>query len=732
MRRYLLTVAVGLLIGLSGVLIYLLPFGYAWEEDFGLGVLFKIRGQRPAPAEVAVIAISDKTGPQLGYGNDITSWPRAVHARLVDRLVAVGAQTIVMDIDFRMARDSNQDALLAAALRRAGNVILFGYLDQELVSLDSPGSFSSGIAGLHIERLRKPVEILATSAAAVAPFVLPKVPVKVSRFWTFHGANELATMPVAALEQYVLSNSPDLTSLRARLEPEFANLFAPSALKLEGYRSLQVFRDTLRNQSQQTEALLEILESQSEQQISPEASQGLKALLTTYLLPDYPYLNFYGPPPSITTIPYEHFIAGDAKTLELLKDRVVFVGYAEQFQPKQKDGFYTVYSRSSGLDLSGVEIAATAFANLLHRETITPVKPVGVMLVFLLFALLVTLMFRLLPAYANVLAGLAVGVLYFLLTYQLFVHASLWLMWAIPVFWLMPMALLLSLLLKYREAHGQRQQLQTAFGYYLPRQIIDRLTQDASRALKQGETAYGICLATDAEQYTRLSERLSPAELQGILNRYYELLFAPVRARDGMISDVVGDAMLAIWSAPQELTHIRRKACEAALEIKRTLDTTAHIPKMPTRIGLHAGEFMLSHIGAIDHYEYRAVGDIVNTASRIENLNKQLGTTILASQETVLGLEGFVTRELGMFRLKGKQRAVLVHELMSEEDRISPEQMRLIGLFAQALQAHREGNRREAMERFKSILEDFPQDGPSRFYLDLYSDRRQSRELVTE
>jgi adenylate cyclase len=229
-----------------------------------------------------------------------------------------------------------------------------------------------------------------------------------------------------------------------------------------------------------------------------------------------------------------------------------------------------------------------------------------------------------------------------------------------------------------------------------------------------------------------LSESLPPAELQDLLNRYYKLLFAPVRARDGMISDVVGDAMLAIWSAPQEVADLRRKACAAALEIKRALELTDTIPSMPTRIGLHAGELMLSHVGAIDHYEYRAVGDIVNTASRIENLNKQMGTKILVSQETVEGLDGFVTRELGMFRLKGKQRALLIHELMSEADATTPEQLRLVELFAEALQAHRAGERREATERFQSILQAYPQDGPSRFYLDRYDGRTQSGEVVVE
>ena len=70
MYRHLRTLGIGLLLGLSGILIYALPVGSAWEEDTGLEMLFKLRGQRPAPSDVVVVAISDDTGPQLGFDNE--------------------------------------------------------------------------------------------------------------------------------------------------------------------------------------------------------------------------------------------------------------------------------------------------------------------------------------------------------------------------------------------------------------------------------------------------------------------------------------------------------------------------------------------------------------------------------------------------------------------------------------------------------------------------------------
>ncbi|MDJ0806643.1 MAG: adenylate/guanylate cyclase domain-containing protein [Gammaproteobacteria bacterium] len=725
MRRTFQALLIGLLIGFCGIGVYALPFGFAWEEDLGLGMLFKLRGERQAPDGVAIVSINDRTGPRLRVSNEITDWPRSLLARLIDNLSAAGAAVIVLDIHFKKPQAAEQDARLAKAFRNAGNVILFGYLDQEMVRLDDDQASVTSRQGLQIERLRRPIEPLAGAAAAVAPFVLPKVPAKVSRFWTFHGANELATLPVVALELSARRAIPDLLRLIDTARPGWGE----SLILDDEYALLEMLRNRLRDDRGLTRKLLEYLKTRQAAITTATRSQ-LEALLTMYLLPNHPYLNFIGPPRSIKTIPFEAVFSGDPQLLATLKHRVVFVGYAEDFQPKQKDGFYTVFSQTNGLDISGVEIAATAYANLSSRQAIMPLGPVGAVGLMLGFGLVVTLIFRLIPVYWNLLAGFGFCVLYLSAVYQLFVSQAVWLPWVIPMWLMAPGALLISLALNYREARHERQRLHKIFRYYLPERIIDRLTDDTSKALQQGESAFGVCLATDAEQYTKLAERMSPAALQILLNRYYETLFTPVRARDGMISDIVGDAMLAIWSASQVDRELRSKACEAALEIQQALRDMGQASNLPTRIGLHAGQFVLSHIGAIDHYEFRAVGDIVNTASRIENLNKPLGTSILASAETVAGLDEFAVRDLGVFQLKGKHHPVRLYELVCANADLTEGLERLHHQFAEAIGAHQREAWQEAAFRFEQLVAEYPEDGPSRFYFDLYRERRLGEQIT--
>jgi adenylate cyclase len=155
-------------------------------------------------------------------------------------------------------------------------------------------------------------------------------------------------------------------------------------------------------------------------------------------------------------------------------------------------------------------------------------------------------------------------------------------------------------------------------------------------------------------------------------------------------------------------------------------------PKLFTRIGLHAGELVMSHVGAIDHFEYRAVGDMVNTTSRIENLNKLLGTAILASSEVINGLKGIETREVGQFAVAGKQQSVTIHEIASLSTNATPQLRQLHEDFAAALAVWMNDERKLAYEKFKQILDQHPDDGPTKYYIQQYSERRRSRKNLVK
>jgi len=182
---------------------------------------------------------------------------------------------------------------------------------------------------------------------------------------------------------------------------------------------------------------------------------------------------------------------------------------------------------------------------------------------------------------------------------------------------------------------------------------------------------------------------------------------------------VIGDAVLAIWAATHADPALRRQTCLAALDIASAAQQFNGDPgttRLPTSIGLHCGHMLLGSVGAVAHYEYRAVGDIVITATRLQGLNKYLGTRILVSEEGLSHVEGFLTRELGEFLLVGKSKPLVVHELLCRLGDANSQQRGVCADFAEALAAYRGQRWGEAIERFEECIAHYEGDGSSLFY----------------
>jgi hypothetical protein len=136
------------------------------------------------------------------------------------------------------------------------------------------------------------------------------------------------------------------------------------------------------------------------------------------------------------------------------------------------------------------------------------------------------------------------------------------------------------------------------------------------------------------------------------------VLFRPVFENGGFVSDVKGDSMLAVWADDFPARELRARVCRACLSIADAaarFDASLPGRGFVTRIGAYFGPLALASVGAFSHYEYRAVGDTVNTSSRLQDLNKELGTRVLVSASLAEGLGEFLFRDLGMFELRGNQ-----------------------------------------------------------------------------
>ncbi len=702
-----LTLGMGLLIAASGLLAYALPAGFSLEEEVALNFLFDQRPQNPTPEHVMLVSIDKATSQHLSLSIDPRRWPRDLHADLIDKLSAAGAAVIVFDLFFHEAREADQDARLAQAMRQAGNVVIFAKLHREVHSFAENDTYN-------LEQLILPLPSLHQAAAAIAPFALPRVPIMVNQFWTFHtSVGELPSLPSVALEYYTAQEHQQLLAMLTNVAPQQAKTLKRSLDHSSLSERIVQIRRFFKQQTAITQTLFEQLKARPES----KSNHRLHALLALYLGPDRRYLNLYGPPGSIPTASYHEVLHSTTAELAHFSGKVVFVGFSGGSQPEQKDNFYTAFSQADGLDLSGVEIAATAFSNLLAQESLRLPTPLVYIAVIVGYGLLLAWLSRSFNTPLSLLLIVSSAALYTLICLYLFTQMALWLPLFIPILIQTPLALFLGLLWRHWALGRERRHMRQAFGYYLPEHVVEELAHSARNVRSDSERVFGVCLASDAAQYTQLAESMAPEDLSTYMNDYYAHLFKPVRTHGGIISDVVGDAMLAIWSSRQPKSCLRRQACLAALAILPSRAEGDPDSNLQTRMGLHAGEIMLGNVGALDHYEYRAMGDIVNTASRIEGLNKQLGTTLLVSEAMLSGLDGFIHRKLGNFRMAGKQEAIIIHELLGLQSEANQKIGQLCEYFAAGLHAYQHRNWQTAIHDFQQVLEEHPNDGPSRYYI---------------
>nr|HDN01139.1 adenylate/guanylate cyclase domain-containing protein [Deltaproteobacteria bacterium] len=737
MSRLSKALITGFVIGLLGVAATLVPCGIDLEEDIGLDLLFKLRGAREAPPEVVVVTVDKVSADNLNLPTRPDKWPRSLHARLIESLVRKGAAVIAFDMTFDQPRSPEHDNLFAEAIKNAGNVVLCEYLKKEKISLTDEEGAHTG--DLDIERLVPPIPSLARSAVALAPFPLPKVPVKVSQYWMFKtGAGDIPTLPVVVFQIFAFSVYDEFIRLLGRVSPSQADRLPHDKdfiIKSKGVEDLiRVLGNIFKKNPLIAEKMLNELKNSSSLSVDIKSRQVLKSLIKMYQGDISRYLNFYGPPCTVKTVSYHQLLQpwDNSSVIQEqldLNGKAVFVGLSRRLWPEQKDGFHTVFSQTSGLDISGVEIAASAFANLLEDMSVQPLDFRAHLAFILVWGVVLGIVCLFFPAAIAAFSVIGLSLLYLAAAHYQFKHTGSWYPLVIPLFFQAPLAYFGTVLWKYFEVNKERQNIRKAFGYYLPDKVVDQLAKNMAHIKSSSHMVYGTCLFTDAERYTALSENMEPKELSSFMNKYWEALFEPVKRHRGVVSDVVGDSMLAIWATAQPDSALRTRACLTALDIAgavQKFNQSHDNLKLPTRIGLHSGYMLLGNIGAINHYEYTPIGDIVNTASRIEGLNKYFNTRIVLSEEVLHQVDGFLTRELGKFLLFGKSKPVVVYELICLIGESSEQQRRLCSIFSKALNAFMRQSWEEAIKGFNESMEIHGEDGPSIFYLELCEKYREN------
>jgi len=222
----------------------------------------------------------------------------------------------------------------------------------------------------------------------------------------------------------------------------------------------------------------------------------------------------------------------------------------------------------------------------------------------------------------------------------------------------------------FRHLYSERRQrwVKEAFSRYISPNRVEHLIEHPEALELGGRRQVCSFVFSDLADFTGLMESMDPGEAVALLNHYLDEMIAIAFLHHGTLDRIVGDAVAIMFSAPLEQKDHQRRALECAIDMQRfahrySQDLNAKgIRFGQTRIGVHTGEVIVGNFGGNTIFDYRALGDPVNTASRLEGANKYLGTSICVSEATLIGCPDIPARPIGRLRVKGKSIALQVFE----------------------------------------------------------------------
>jgi adenylate cyclase len=580
-----------------------------WETRAVDAFLF-LRERVPAP-EIVLVVIDDDAFAALGQRQPL---PRRYLADLADFLLRSGARVVAFDLVITTATQPEDDQALVATVRRW--------------AAERPGALVFASLAVPEAGTRAYTMLPAFSPELTAPVGFANAPVGadgvVRRFTPALTASDGGRLPALSLAALAGSTGVGAGELAARLGAARSTIPLP---------------------------------------VRDEHGRLVRAETSLAQLGGAPWrIDYTGPPGAFTSFPSEPLVAlarsGTTPDMDNpFRDRIVLVGATFL---ESRDSFPT----PTGL-MSGVEIQAHMVNTLLARRTLLP-PPWYLNLALLtgvcLSISLLSLWLR--PAWLG-LVGLALVAALVAASYEAYTRGGYWLDFLAP---------LLGTLAYLQGAHWlRRRRLRSAFGQYVSPQVMDQVLRQGSPL--GGEVRRVTVLMSDLRGFTTISESLPPEVVSAMMNEYFTAMVEVILAHRGLVQDFIGDAIMAVYGAPlddpEHCWHAARSAMgmHAALEsLNRKWEAEGRGP-LAMGVAVHTGPVFAGTLGAPRKKKYAVLGDTVNLTSRMEGLNRDLGTGILVSGAALAVLrDRVVVRDRGRVAVKGRREPVDIHELLSLEE----------------------------------------------------------------
>lgn len=377
-------------------------------------------------------------------------------------------------------------------------------------------------------------------------------------------------------------------------------------------------------------------------------------------------INFVGNPGSFNHYSFIEVINGSVD-LGVFENKLVLIGATS---PDLRDTAFV--PTSSGKAMNGVEIHANTLQTLIKQDYLQEQSKLSVIILMFLFSLVLVLIFH----KTNILwAGLispALILTYLLIVIFFFNRGLIMNILYVPLVVLFTFGAETTHL--YFTERKSKLQLRGAFSKYVSPSIVEEVIKNPD-TLKLGGTRKEITVFfSDIRGFTTISEKLKPEKLVHLMNEYLTAMTDIIMKHEGVVDKYIGDAIMAFWGAPLENKNHAIKACETSLDMIKELEELRTkwkregLPEIRIGIGLSTGEAVIGNMGSYNRFDYTAMGDTINIGARLESLTKEKGVQIIISEKTKKAVNKiFKTRKLGKVKVKGKNKAIVVYELIGKK-----------------------------------------------------------------
>lgn len=401
---------------------------------------------------------------------------------------------------------------------------------------------------------------------------------------------------------------------------------------------------------------------------------------------------------------------------DYFKGKIVIVGITEV-------GAGDVASTPIG-SIPGPLLHYTFLSNFLENHLITEPKNIPYILIILMTAFPFMLIFVFKKIIYRVVANIAIYLLLYAYVRYIFVADMIYIDLFYPL-----VSLILSLIAAEAIAFNIQEKsgkfLRGAFSSYLSAELLDKLIANPKALALGGEAKELSVLFSDIRGFTTISESMDPVSLIKLLNRYFTPMTNVVLQNGGMLDKYIGDAVMAFFNAPVDVKDHADASCKTALEMIEELEklnkvlVLENILPIHIGIGINTAEVVVGNMGSDTRFNYTVIGDGVNLASRVESITKNYGVNILITEFTARKINSsFVYREIEPVKVKGKDTAVVLYELMPTTD-YSREVKKL---YDEALSTYKSGNFLEAEQLFNRLIDNY-NDNPSKYFLQLVQEK---------